>query len=714
MERSVQTPETERDLEQDRERRSILLDLESADEEIRRLGVERLASLSCDEALPRLVECLGDPGWRVRKAAVERLAEAPAAWPVAETLVDALSDGENPGRRNAAVEALIRRGESMVDPLLEATASPDHDVRKLAVDTLAGLGAPRAVPRLLEVLADPDPNVRAAAADALGLLGGEAVAPALVERATRPDEDRLVAFSALRALGRLEAPVRASRLEPVLEDSLLRPAAFAVLGQAEEEDGAAVEVLLKGIVARSRSSREAAMEALLRRVGRSDPEGAARLAERVREAMAGEDLGDALERLQSADLSTRLMLVQFLGLLGRPDAAVPILRAGVDEALTEVALSSLGALGAAAGEAFDAAWSDLDPDARCLACAVVARTGGAVGRARLLAGLDDPDAAVRGAAARALGALACAEALPALMRRLEAVAARGDGDEEGSDPEREDELAAVTEALVALASSGDEPLRHRAVELLGQRLDGAPEPVRLALAAVLGRIGRPCDASLVEWLLKDPSAGVRREAVQALARLEDGEASEPLRLALADESPAVRIAAARALGASRSPRAPEDLERLADDEHPQVRAAALRALGGRAAGADPGARERALVLLESALGDEGAVAIAAVEALAVLGTPRAAEAARRLLAHGDPELVKAAVACIGAHGQPPVLEELVPLVAHPHWAVRAEAIHTLAERSVTRAVPAILRRLEKEQDDFARDAILRALRKLEG
>jgi len=709
MERSADI----REREQDREHRSILLDLESADEEIRRLAVERLAGRSCEDALPRLVACLGDPGWRVRKAAVERLAEAPAAWPVAEALVAALSDGENPGRRNAAVEALVRRGESVVDPLLEATASDDHDVRKLAVDTLAGLGTPRAVPRLREVLADPDPNVRAAAADALGAIGGEAVAPALLDQATRPDEDRLVVFSALRALAHLEVAVPAARLEPVLQDSLLRPAAYAVLGHADEEDVAAEEALLKGLVSTSRSSREAAMEALLRRVGRSDPQGAARLSERVRETLAGEPLDDALARLRNADLPTRLVLIQFLGLLRRPEAAVPILRAGVDEALAEVALASLCALGGAAGEAFDAAWSDLDPESRCLACTVVARTGGELGRARLLAALEEPDAGVRSAAARALGELVCAEALPALMHRLEAVAARED---EGPDPEREDELAAVTGGLVALASQGGEALRHRAVELLGQRLEGAPEPVRLALAAVLGRIGRPSDASLVEWLLKDPSAGVRREAVQALGRLEEGAASEPLRLALADESPAVRIAAARALGASQSPRALEDLERLADDEEPRVRAAALHALGRRALGADPAeepARERALARLEAALADEGSVAMAAVEALATLGTPRAAQAALRLLEREDPELVKAAVACIGAHGEGAALEELVPLVAHPHWAVRAEAIGTLAERSVRRAVPAILRRLEKEQDDFARDAILRGLRKLE-
>ena len=75
--------------------------------------------------------------------------------------------------------------------------------------------------------------------------------------------------------------------------------------------------------------------------------------------------------------------------------------------------------------------------------------------------------------------------------------------------------------------------------------------------------------------------------------------------------------------------------------------------------------------------------------------------------------MQAAARCIGQDGDAPALECLIPLVFHDHWTVRAEAIQTLAERRVVRAVPAILRRLEVEQDDFVRAAILRALGRLE-
>ena len=60
------------------------------------------------------------------------------------------------------------------------------------------------------------------------------------------------------------------------------------------------------------------------------------------------------------------------------------------------------------------------------------------------------------------------------------------------------------------------------------------------------------------------------------------------------------------------------------------------------------------------------------------------------------------------------LDRLLPCVSHPDWTVRAAAVEALAERGAARALPTILRRLELEQDEFVREAILRALQRLEG
>jgi HEAT repeat protein len=94
--------------------------------------------------------------------------------------------------------------------------------------------------------------------------------------------------------------------------------------------------------------------------------------------------------------------------------------------------------------------------------------------------------------------------------------------------------------------------------------------------------------------------------------------------------------------------------------------------------------------------------------------PPLAERVAALLSRPEPELVKEAAACLSAHAETSSLDAVVPLLSHPDWSVRAEAVAALADRRVVRAVPAILRRLDTEQDEFVRSVILRALARLEG
>jgi len=695
----------------DRDRQSVVRDLESSDDDVRRLAVERVGLLPLDEALPLLVERLGDASWRVRKVTVERLVACPDTERVVGALVAALGDGENPGRRNAAVEALVHCGSRVVPGLLAATESHDIDVRKLVVDALAGIADARSTDTLVGLLGDRDPNVRAAAADALGAIGGEGVAEALLALGVREGEDQLVRFSALHALGSSEAPVRARDLAPVLNDPILRAAGLDLLGWQDDDE--AVAVLLKGLTAGSRSSRESAMRSLVRLLSRVDDERAERLVGQIREVAAASPavVEGAIDRLADADLSTRLVIIQFLGLLREERAAVPILLAGRDEALEEVSLATLEDLGEMAQRAVDAAWPQLDTQARRDACVLFGSAAGGAGAARLLAALEGPEPELRIAAARSIGRRRLVEGLALLVRRLDSVASEGDF-------ESEDEVLALTEALIAVAEprpGDDGRVTEQAVAMLRSHLEGAVETARLAIAKVLGCIGRREDTQLVTFLLKDPSALVRRAAVDALARLEPGTAAEPLRLALADEAATVRIAAAVALGSSESDAVIDDLRRLAEDDDPRVRAAAVRALGHRFGSAeDETWRSSTLLTLEEALADEALVALAAVEALQEIGGDEAAGRVAALLARPEPELVREAVTCIGRHGDLEALDMLVPLVSHADWSVRAEAIQAVADRGVARALPPILRRLETEQDEFVREAILRALERLEG
>lgn len=688
-----------------RARDGIVRDLEGPDEDVRRLALLRIEELSAEERLPLLAPVLGDPSWRVRKAAISLFVAMEHDAAVAEALIEALSDGENPGRRNAAVEALVGCGPPMVPALLEAAGSEDADVRKFVVDALAGIADPGAGARVIELLEDFDANVRAAAADALGTLGTPGSGAALLGRAVDPDEDATVRFSSLRALGALKALVPARDLAPVLEDPVLRAAGLGLLCSGEDE--AAVVALLAGLVAGSRSVREAAMRSLVRMLGRSEDALAARLVGRVREA-AGASPGlaaGAIERLREADLATRQMLIRFLGLLDDPRAAVPLLEAGRDEVLAPVVLECLGNLGATAEQALDASWVALSPELRRQACRLFGRTGGEAGAARLFECLEDPEPALRIAAIGALRERGGEGVLQGLAERLLLASAALDADS-GEDFEVAEEVGALAEAVIAIA---EETPAARVVVLLRSRLEGSGESTRLQIARVLGRIGHREDGRIAGRLLRDPSARVRRAAVEALARLEPGTAAEPLRLALADEAAGVRMAAVAALAASEHEEVLEDLLRLAEDPEAPVRAAAVRALGARFGGSSQDARRRAaLGALDRALADEALVALGALEALTVLGGS-AAERASTILSREEPELLREAARCLAAHGQDASLGALEPLIAHPDWTVRAEVIEALAGRLGERVAPALRAQLEAEKDEFVHETLTRVL-----
>ena len=688
------------------ERQRLLDDLAHDDEEMRRLAVERLSLLGAADALPLLLARLADPSWRVRRAAIERLVAQEDAAPVVHALVDALADGENSGRRNAALEALGRFGSTAVGALVEASHDPDIDVRKQVVDALAAIGDSAAADRLIELLADPDPNVRAAAAEALGALGALGVEPLLLAR-VESDAEPLVRLSALRSLARLEAAVPVSRLSGALSDPLLRPAALAVLGASE--DPAAFDALVKGLSASARSAREAAMEALVRILGQVAPGDEPRLVERLREATRDASfLPDALERLREAPLTTRLVLVQFLGLLGRDDCVVPLLEAGADAALDEIVMAALAGAADVTERALADAWPCLGDATRLRACALLARSSGPVGESLLQRALAGGEPTLRGRAARALAVRRSAAALPALVQALE-LATAPEAIDLAADPDDALALEAALEGLV----ERDPALADRAVALLEAGLEGAHEGFRLATARLLGRFGGPHHVERIELLFSDPSPLVRRAAVDALARVAPGRL-EAFRCALADEAPLVRAGAASALAASGDPAAVADLADLVQDGDPRVGAAALRALAvWAAAAASEDARERALLLLSLGVANGGMAALASLDALSRLGGSDAVALASTALASSDPEVVEAAVACIGRHGRRDDLGRLFDCLGHADWSVRARTVQVMQERRHVHAIPAILGCLEAERDEFVRAAALAALRVLE-
>jgi HEAT repeat protein len=686
------------------ERQSLLAQLAHADDELRRLAVERTSLLPADEAIPLLVERLGDPSWRVRKAAVERLGALPERASAVGPLLGAIADGGDAGRRNAALEALVACGRLAVPGLVDALGSPDVDVRKQAVDVLGTIGDARAEPALERSLADADANVRAAAADALATLGAGTGAGALLARAA-DDPEPLVRLAALRALVRLEAPVPFATIESALADPTLAAAGYAALGQCG--DAAALDAILKGLVARRASLRDAASRAATCAVARACAGDADALAERVRDFAAAhpEIAREAAERLCAARAEERLERIQFAALLRAPETAHALIQAGTDSAAAPAARDALGRLGPLLVRALADAWPRLSPVERAFACsALVGGDAFAGAESMLRTALLDASAEVRAAAARAIAECASAPVLGALFSRLE------HDDERAAQDAAEDETDALIAAIVRLAERDGSEAVDAAIELVEARLLRGGARARLAGARLLAQLARRADVARVQSLLSDANAAVRRKAVDAIARLGAG-GEELLHVALADEAPSVRAACAAVVAQLGAASADEDLATLAQDRDERVRVATMSALAQRAQ--QPSAREHCFGLLLAGLRGGGVEALAALSSLQRIGGPEAAAIAARALPSSEPELVERAAACIGAHGGPALRGELIELLSHAAWPVRARAARELAAQRAAAAVPKLHERLAVERDEFVREALLAALASLE-
>lgn len=683
--------------------------LSSPDAEVRRLAVEQLSQLPVEEALPHLEAQLGDPDWRVRKAVVARVQPHLGQMQVQEMLVAALADEQDAGRRNSAYESLISGGAIVAPRLARELENPDPDVRKQAIDALGEIGDTNSKGALVAAADDADLNVRAAAFEALGHVGGVAEINLLLEAVRDEDQDVLVRLSAIRALTRMEVGVGVNSLGAASDNSLLRPAIFTLFAYSEDE--AATECLLKGLADARRSMREAAMQGLLSLLSRRDDLGADRLRGAIAAAAIAAEgfIEQSCDRLRAGPLSSRLVTIQFLGLLGSAEVVVPILEACDETALEGPGQSALETVGPLATERIERDWAQLSPAARVRAAGFLATQRTAAASRLLVTALADEGGEVRCAAARALAAGEFEGVLPEVLNTLERAARNGALDQD------EEEVSVLIRSVVRMAersSSAGDSASEQIFELLSSRLGGAPEAVRLAIAQVLSRLGGRPDPAIIEYLLKDEKPRVRRAAVSALVRIGFEAARPLLRLALGDESIAVRVSAARVLGELDHDAAESELKRLLADSDDRLVCAALRSLG-RFYGRRGDLTQQAMDGIAQHLHSGAAETLAATEALAEMGGPAAVRFLSPVLRRDEPEIVRSAVGAIGQHAEERFLEALLPAVNHSDWSVRAEVARVLSERGYQKALPALLARLDVEEDPFARETVLRATQRLE-
>lgn len=167
---------------------------------LRRVCAAAAGKIGLAALMDDLVRLLDDDDADVREEAIEalsRLAESKGE-EVLGVAVE-LSEAKSSEKRRSA--AILYAALNDAEKLSLLIKDEDAMVRKSAVDSLADLKSPDAVPHLVMALADEDADVRSAAAGALGEIGGEVVFPPLF--LALKDEDAWVKCAALKSLGKL-------------------------------------------------------------------------------------------------------------------------------------------------------------------------------------------------------------------------------------------------------------------------------------------------------------------------------------------------------------------------------------------------------------------------------------------------------------------------------------------------------------------------------
>ncbi len=649
------------------------------DEETRYQAVLQLDGAVTEE-LTELLDRLSDSSWRVRSAAVERLAALAEPGAALPRLIDLLDGAETIAGRAAAEAALAGLGAAALPALLVRLASSSGERRLSAIAAVGAIGSRRAVPALVACLAEPDPALRAAAAEALGKLGGPEAVGALL--AALDSDDVTLRATALDALGVLQVSPPVTRVAVLMAEPGLRPGAYRALAASDEP--AALELLGGGLSERGRSARLAALASIGSQRARRPREALAPIAAGVRRVATGEPgvAEGCVAELDSREPQVAEGALLVLSWIGELTHAPAVARKATDDRLRPLVEQALEALPSGAGlvEALGRILPSLTPVARVATFVALARAGEASALQALLEGAADPDPLVQAETIEALGRLGHPAGAPVLGGLLH----HGSRSVAG--------LAA--EALVRIGSGSGDARRAVLLECRARAAAGGSA----ALYRVLGGCGEAEDLRLVRLGLSDGAAERRVAAAAAVAALGQrgllrGEHVPELIAALSDPAWPVRVAAARAFtdlaeanfGArGGDPEAGEHplcslamggLRTALDDPEATVRAAAVEALGacGRSE------HQPAIAALVRDGSTPAQVVVAALRALAGLGLPEHG-LLRWALAHPDPEVTKAVVAAAvqvpGEEGR----ELLRAALSNQRWDVRLAAAHAIAER----------------------------------
>lgn len=637
--------------------------------EVRRQLVLDAERLSTEAAAEVVFACLGDDDWRVRKEAALLAAKLAAQHDSTTTrLIEASTNVDNIGLRNAAVEALSRAGRDVFDQVVALFQSSDSEARRTAMEILGASQEPAAIDILIEGLRDPHPNVRACAAEWLGGYKSQRAVDALT--GCLSPGNRLLSLVALQSLGKMNAAVPWPLLKPLENDRILGEELILAFGRtgaveavprvmADLEAGEPVACISMETLHDATPEVAAEVEATL---GRMSDDAEKRLFD-----LANEDDG----RFKQA--ATRCLLWR-----RDPRSVRKLVKLARNSSLYTVLLDGLRAWGSLAVntllDLLDEATGNELASAIGLLTRLLDEVSGIGNRASFEQLLESDEPCVRTAAAGAVARFGDQSVVPRLIEMTAS-----------------DERRIRTAAGNALSEIGRRHPDDVFRALADVELEGAQG---VEICRALKMVGGPEAVPKVTVALNDPAPELRRAALGTLATLGGERAIPSIVARLADEDIGVRLAAVEALTVVGEPARDAIVSRLGQAEGP-LASALTRALGRVG---HPHAGE----ILGQLCTRSADIAVAAIEAAQSLNIHLEAWQ-DDIFGHADAEVVKRGLEAFGHNVS---REYLIRLLAHDEWDVRLAVTKLLEQVTPTpEIVAALSERLSIETDELVRDAL---------
>lgn len=574
----------------------VLPMLKDPEFEVRLKAIEALGKIGSTAACDQLLVILSEENERIRLATIQALGQIRNANAV-EPLVD-IFQVSNPQIKEKIVWALGEIGDAKaVEPLLKLSNAFNSKLTMLAIEAFARIKSSKASRYVLSVLEKEDPILCLKAIEALGEIGEKATAGNLVKflEAAEPEHK----MAAARAIGKIGNPIAIEPLVGRLTDSErdVRLAAIEALG------------CIKGAKA---------IEPLIKSLGEQDQQ----IIDKSEWAICemGEMAVDAITKAMQSEQNTQILpsLVRILGRIGSIRAIFPLLKVldntsdkklsacvadsllAIDEYLTTAnpisvilkegyawaqfsiaqALSQLQderAFGLLIKIARDALTEkDIKklagiPDKRILECSseilhlirlnishLFAKVGNDKAIPVIMNYFTGGDLMQKQWCVEALGGIKTEGALDALIDILKK-------------PEYNIPLELLSRQLIGNQS-------RKLVEKLILGASHPAEPVRMAIATVLGDTRDPRAIRTLSNLVKDTAEKVRTAAIEAIGKIGTTAAVQPAIEALRDSIETVRAKAAQVLGELKDTAAVEFLEKSTKDSSEMVRRLAVKSL----------------------------------------------------------------------------------------------------------------------------------------